>query len=667
MGTEPLKSTYYRFFTESGSAMAIADKNGILVASNSRFNELIGSLSGILPDITSDSARLGSSFGFLPIHDAVRFSNLLSGIANGETVRMDFKTPYHDKSSNVHWFKIHAWKMSADPRVDLSGRGPFIGFILNDETGEREAEEKLHEDMRIAEKAMEAKSRFLATMSHEIRTPIQTITGMTELLEETSLNGEQYEYTRQIKSSAELLLALVNDILDYSKIEAGKMELERTAFSPGGATEEAADMLSTEIRKKSLAFYLDIPEETRTEVLGDPKRFRQVLINLISNAVKFTARGGVRVSLSVSPGADFKNKTLTVTVADTGIGITKEARERLFTTFMQADSSHTRRFGGTGLGLAISRNLVELMGGTIEMFPHEGGGSVFRFTIPIEPARETAGEAAKTGPVETETIPPDFVVPREAQNIRCENSRVLIVEDHPVNQQLFSLIMEKIGIGTLCAGDGLEALEKAGSNPVDLVFMDIQMPRMNGYEAAAELRRRGFDKPLIAVTAGAGAGERQRCLDCGFNDILFKPFKRRDIEAMYRKWAGMTAPVFPSGETAADDGAPAAVFSREELLDTFMDNEARVKPLLSRFIQRSAEQIEFLSGLEQKDWEEGLRIAHTIKGSAMTLSGMDLGKAAAALEKACRQGNPEAIETGLAALRESFSRFKSRAEEYLRQ
>jgi signal transduction histidine kinase/CheY-like chemotaxis protein len=686
------KSTYYYFFKEAGAGMAIADKSGILVVSNDRFNELIKSLSGTTVSANT-TARLDSSFDFLPIHDAVRFSNLLSRLANGDEDRMDFKTPYHDKYNNIHWFKIRAWKMNIDPRVDLSSRGPFIGFILIDETVEIAAEEKLQEDMRIAEKTMEAKNRFLATMSHEIRTPIQTIIGMTELLEDTVLKEDQAEYAKQVKFSAEVLLSLVNDILDYSKIEAGRMELEHIAFSPSESIEQAVEMLFPEARKKGLALEVQIPQEDRIWIMGDPNKFRQVIINLIKNAVKFTGQGTITVSAVLSLGADSRNKSITVAVADTGIGISEEARERLFTTFMQADSSHTRRFGGTGLGLAISRNLVELMGGTIEMIPNKGGGSIFRFTIPVE---ETApGEDhAVEDPEMAISIPGDFIVPAEVVpptvEFAAESGEVLIVEDHPVNQKLIVMMMERLGVKTLCAGDGQEGLELALTHPVDLVFMDIQMPRLNGYEAAAELRRRGFTKPLIAVTAGALADERQHCMDSGFDDILPKPFKRPAIEAMYYKWAGKISPgtAVPAGTTVPTDtivsegtaiptgtGVPAAenaveetpsIFNWADLLDTFMNDEENVKPLLKHFIERTAGQIDSLPCLVQEEkWEEARRIAHTIKGSSMTMSGMELGKAAARLEKAYKQIDVQEMEAGFGSLKEAFERFRLASEVYL--
>ena len=656
-----LQSTYYYFFKDSPSAMAIADRWGIIVESNDRFNELIKSLSGASIDIKNNTSRLDSTFDFLPIHDAIRFSNLLSKLANDDAGMMDFKTPYRDKNDTIHWFRIHAWKMNMDPRVDLSGRGNFIGFIMIDETVEIKKEEKLQEDMRVAERAMEAKSRFLATMSHEIRTPIQTIIGMTELLEDTRLNDEQGEFAKQIKFSADVLLSLVNDILDYSKIEAGKMETERIPYCPAETIEQAVKMLSQEIEKKGLCLILNLEAGTRQNILGDPGKFRQVIINLVKNAIKFTSEGTITVGATLAFG-DERIRTITVSIADTGIGIPKEDRERLFTTFMQVDSSHTRRFGGTGLGLAISRNMVELMDGTIEMVPNKEGGSIFRFTIPAEETEPNA-------------VIDDLIVSADTQksNAAAEflpAAKVMIVEDHPVNRQLFGMIMEKLGIETIQAEDGLDALEKAASGP-DLIFMDIQMPRMNGYEAAVELRKRGFKKPIIAVTASVMEDEQQQFRKAGFDDILFKPFKKQDIEAVYRKWAGSiekneAAPYQAVQNAAVETGKNNQVFSREELLDTFMQNTESAKTLLAHFLERSAEQIKMLPELSKEgNREEAYRCIHTIKGTSRTLSGMELGNAAAALEKAFKQGDMRAIEGYMPLLQEAFDHFKNAAVEFI--
>ncbi|MCL2318730.1 MAG: response regulator, partial [Treponema sp.] len=818
-------SLYHRFFNESSAAMVILNSEGIILTANRKFETMLESLHFVSGTDNSGSGGNDRSIvGILnPLQLSLFWSSLMP-VISGKQNQVVFESVFHSRypgDAFPHWVKVHAWRMETS-----SGEGDsLIGLNLEDYTLVRQEEKKLLEDKEIAEKAMEAKSQFLANMSHEIRTPIQTIIGMTELLQDTRLDHEQSEYSRQVKFSAEVLLSLINDILDYSKIEAGKMDLEHIDFDLEQIVEQAVDMIALEAHKKGLGIATRIPLETNLIIKGDPSKFRQIVINLVKNAVKFTREGGVMVSLSLE---ELNGKeAVRVAVADTGIGISEEARPLLFAKFMQGDVSNTRRFGGTGLGLAISRNLVELMKGRIEMVPNEGGGSIFRFEIPLErsdqmpaplppPEREGklrilivddkaesrdviashlrdlgyldisqagSGETALQmmrsatacgNPYQVSFI--DMIMPvmdgwRLAAEIHNDNrikqedlilmvphglmgaetkmtllrwfkayinkpikrrnlaetlssvlnepleleelkdakgtiedlpilredpeeetlsmdsgkhkALVLIAEDHQVNQKLFSMVMDRLGYPSMLADDGLDALEKVRAREPDLVFMDIQMPRMNGYEAAENLRKRGYTKPIIAVTASALSDERANCLKAGIDDVLVKPFKRADVEAMLQKWTQkvdtsppvaipVEGPDIVPGELPLPDepfdpppdrGLPAGsgdtmqkpdlVFDSEGVLDTFMGDRGTLIPLLSRFVDRTGNQLKTFPDLEKAgDWESARREAHTIRGAAYTMGGAELAKAAARLEMAYKNIDRDEMEAAHAPLRD---------------
>ncbi|MCU1747916.1 ATP-binding protein [Pseudomonas sp. 6D_7.1_Bac1] len=416
------------------------------------------------------------------------------------------------------------------PIVDDAELGNLSRHINNLADGLELASREQHQAMaqliqtrEEAEKANSAKSDFLAMMSHELRTPMNGVLGMLQLLETTDMTEEQIEYAALASESTEHLLKVINDILDFSRIERSALELEHIPFNLTELINSCAQAFQHSAVQRGLSLELQIPDGMQAlQVQGDPTRIRQILVNLIGNALKFTEKGRVTIEAQWQ-SLDHELLWFTCTVRDSGIGISVQSLELMFDAFRQADCSISRRYGGTGLGLPIARTLAERMGGTLRAQSEEGRGSVFTLEIPLALSRQT---------------PPTLAPRTPAGNDHGEGRNVLLVEDNPVNQTVIEAMLRSLGFTVSVATDGAQAVRSAESLIFEAILMDCRLPVIDGYEATRQIRQLPgcADLPIIALTANALQGDREACLSAGMNDYLAKPFKRTDLQQILQRW-----------------------------------------------------------------------------------------------------------------------------------
>lgn len=831
---DPNSRQFQAIFDQSPAGMVMLSP----VAEVLYANNVVATMLGVSPD-KLEGARFDE---MLFSDDQESFRQELAAMRSGARTQFQDTLRYTNRDGEIAWARLHF------TYVTDHGQEPSVFGVIEDITVEKSGQEQLRREKETAERATRTKSAFLANMSHEIRTPLHTITGVTELLQETQLDEEQIEYANQIKFSAEVLLGLINDVLDFSKIEAGKLSLEVIEFDLFDMVQEAVDMLSLEAHKKDLEVVVFLDPTLPRHVHGDPVRLRQILVNLFNNAVKFTSSGEIVIRAQRVQQTDTK-VTVSVEVADSGIGIPEQKLTKLFKAFSQVDSSTTRKFGGTGLGLSISRSLVKLMKGNIGVKSTEGRGSTFWFAVPLgvestgqvfdgeagagarvlivddhglarsvlrhyleaagatveespngpeglrelkraadageaydiafidllmpgmdgwqmasevnadkrinstrlillSPTGRSAGEAKMkllkwfdaylSKPLKVDDISnalqavlgSDMDLPtleeaavEELEEVKEDaeaeaepGGTILVAEDHFVNQQLFKTILEKRGYETILAGNGREAVELSAEHDVDLVFMDVHMPEMNGYEATRTLRERGFEVPIVAVTANVTKGEKDRCIEAGMNDYLAKPFKSHDLTPLLHRWLTAreasrpkpaTAPAAPppeaaeppasaapepaaepaatpavaagaddsgigdagigdagNGDAGNGDAAGRPVFEYQAALEAFMNQPEVVSRVVGKFVERTEQQLDELKGqIESGAFEDARIVAHTIKGGSWNLEALRLGDAAALLEETTRNADTEGSWREYAKVAEEFEKLRSRLSE----
>ncbi|MGB4061168.1 MAG: ATP-binding protein [Burkholderiaceae bacterium] len=565
------------------------------------------------------------------------------------------------------WLESHGMVTEQDQR----GRALRLIGVCADIRERKRLEQATETARTQAESANRAKTDFLANVSHEVRTPLNGVMGLIRLLMDSPLDTEQSHWLQLMDESAHTLLGLLNDILDLSKIEAGKMTVEATAFDAAELTEKACAPLLAQASAKQLQLEINLHPGLPTRTQGDPGRLRQVLTNLLSNAVKFTPAGGhIRVSADPVNGVGVRFE-----VADTGIGISPEQQARVFEAFTQADASTTRKFGGTGLGLAISARLVTLMGGQLQLDSQPGQGSRFFFTLPLKSKTARSTDSAPlSAPMELAHI--------SAHQETFDGLRVLVAEDHPVNELLMRQLLQRLGCVCTVAKNGLEAVAAWRRGGIDLIMMDVQMPELSGLEATAEIRAQEGNgpqhTPIVAVTANAMSGDEDKCLQAGMDAYTSKPVSPQALMqamshalAVGKCWTqgehpnpdGQHRPPAPKASGTPPPGAPPArntsapPLDADKLRHRLGHNPSALAELArTAQVELASHQAALTQALAHEDKTAAATLAHTLKGALAGLTAHRAAALANGLEMAARSGEWPLFGRALPVLRSELAK-----------
>jgi PAS domain S-box-containing protein len=625
-------------------------QDGLITQTNSRLDELLGYAPGeqlqCSPLIWLDQVISARSLKTLE-------TQVREALDSGKIYQQ--RVQLRRKDARCFWANVSARAIASANH----SRGSI--WIIEDISAQQAAADEMQQARQLAEDSARIKAEFLANMSHEIRTPMNAIIGMTHLALKTQLDERQRDYLDKVQSSSRHLLGLIDDILDFSKIEAGKLQLENRDFSLVRLLEEVLDQVRPRIADKGLDLHLDVAVDVPECLCGDPLRLRQILLNYLSNAVKFTERGGIRVEVNLRrAGAD--DALLYFSVNDTGIGLSSDQLKHMFQSFQQADASTTRRFGGTGLGLAIAKQLAGLMGGQVGVQSALGEGSHFWFEVCLPLAR-------------SDVVDGHTAAEHYSDWSAGEGTRVLLVEDNELNQQVATELLQAVGCWVDIAVDGRQALNRLSEMRYDLVFMDMQIPLLDGLATTRLLRRLpGLSTlPVIAITANASQRDRDACLAAGMNDFVSKPFEPQTLYAIVRRWLTETSadPKHLVTPESAVSGAVSALqldgLDWVAGLRRVMGRHNLYVDLLHRYLADQSPLLQQLRAalaageLVQAEW-----LVHGCKGASATIGADAVAQAASELEQALRAKRPvDELQIGLRALSTSLDALLGQLREKL--